>query len=81
MTVHAVVKTLNGGYSMDKVQVDEAGFKVGDRFEVRHISMGQSNTSIYLKDWERPFNSVFFDFEEDGEELDIYSDERFNPYI
>ena len=42
--------------------------------------MGQSNTSIYLKDIKGVFNSVQFDFEEDGKLIDICDSPKYNPY-
>lgn len=57
------------------------GIKVGDRFTIRSIGMGQSSTSIYLIEHSGHFNSVFFDFEENNEKLNIYVDSRFNPYL
>ena len=53
----------------------------GKEYEVRGIDMGQSYTSVYLKDMRNPYNSVIFEFYEDGKQLDIYRDTRFNPYI
>ena len=68
-----------------RVTRDEDGLKIGELYEVSHISMGQSYTSIYLETpkegTKNPFNSVIFEFYEYGEELDIYSDSRFNPYL
>lgn len=55
--------------------------EVGKEYEVESIEMGQSYTSIFLKNRKGSYNSVIFEFYEDGKELDIYSDERFNPYI
>lgn len=82
MTIYAVVETLRAGYDCEKERVKSLGFKVGDKFEVDYIDMGGSSTSIYLKDFPNQlFNSVFFEFEENGEELDIYGDTRFNPYL
>lgn len=53
----------------------------GKTYEVEGIDMGQSYTSIYLKDMQNPYNSVIFEFYEDSKPLDIYLDTRFNPYI
>ena len=53
----------------------------GKTYEVEDIDMGQSFTSIYLKDMRNAYNSVIFEFYEDGKSLDIYSDTRFNSYI
>lgn len=81
MTLYAIVTTLNAGYDSDKKAAEEAGLKVGDRFTVRSVSMGQSHTTIYLNEFDRGFNSVFFDFEESGELINIYRDARYNPYL
>ena len=82
MTIYAVVETLRAGYDCEEEMVKSLGFKEGDKFEVEYIDMDGSSTSIYLKDFpNQSFNSVFFEFEEDGEELDIYDDTRFNPYL
>lgn len=43
--------------------------------------MGQSNTSVYLVGFEKPFNSVHFDFFEDGKEIAIYRSPKYNPYL
>lgn len=53
----------------------------GKEYEVEDIDMGQSYTSIYLKDMKNSYNSVIFEFYEDGKPLNIYRDTRFNPYI
>ena len=81
MTVYAIVERLDCGYEYDRKKAEEAGFKIGDRFKVKHVSMGQSHTTVTLEEFKSGFNSVFFEFEEDGEPLDIYRDARFNPYI
>lgn len=81
MSLIAIVETLKAGYDFDKQQMIASGFKVGDRIPVRDIDMGQSSTSIYLEGYQGSFNSVFFEFEENGKEIDIYSDKRYNPYL
>lgn len=53
----------------------------GKEYEVRCIDMGSWHTSIYLVDKPFPYNSIFFEFYEDGKPLDIYKDARFNPYL
>ena len=81
MTIYATVKTLKAGFPSDKEAVKSLGFKVGDKFEVESISVGQSSTGVYLKEFpSRCLNSVLFNFEEDGTPLDIFSDDRFNSY-
>lgn len=54
---------------------------VGEMYEVESVSMGQSYTDVYLVGKNSGYNSVMFEFYEDGKSLDIYSDARFNPYI
>ena len=81
MSVIAIVTTLAAGYDSQKAQMIKHGFKVGDRIPVDDIYVGQSSTSIILEGYSGSFNSVFFEFEENGGELDIYGDRRFNPYI
>lgn len=82
MVIIATVKTLKAGYPSDLETVKSLGFKVGDRFEVESISVGQSSTGVYLKEFpSKCFNSVFFNFEEDGTPLDIFSDDRFYTYF
>ena len=53
----------------------------GKEYEVRGIDMGQSYTSVYIVDKPYPYNSIFFEFYENGKLLDIYKDARFNPYL
>ena len=84
MTIYSVVETLRAGYDCEEEMVKSLGFKEGDKFEVDYIDMGGSSISIYLTDFpNQPFNSVFFEFEseENGKELGIYDDTRFNPYL
>ena len=82
MTIYAVVETLRVGYDCEEEMVKSLGFKVGDKFEVDYIDMGYCATDVYLKDFpNQSFNLVFFEFEENGKELDIYDDTGFNPYL
>ena len=57
------------------------GLVKGKEYPVEHISMGQSYTHVALKGVPCLVNSVCLEFYENGHELDIYSDKRFNPYI
>ena len=59
----------------------EHDLQVGAYYKVEKIDMGQSYTSIYLEEFFRVYNSVYFEFYENGKEIDIYKDKRFNPYI
>lgn len=81
MSIYAIVKTTDAGFPSDSEAVKSLGFKVGDKFEVERISVGRSSTEVYLEEFpSKCFNSVFFNFEEDGTPLDIFSDDRFNSY-
>lgn len=81
MTIIAIVETLQAGYDYQKQKMIDLGFKVGDRIEVKDIVVHQSSTDVYLEGHEGSFNSVFFEFEENGKEFDPISDRRFNDYL
>lgn len=77
------VSNKNNGYDSDKELIkslDSGKFHIVER-----VSMGQSSTSIKIKDCDFYFNSVNLTFyKKDGEsyiEHDIYSDPEYNPYI
>lgn len=78
--IEATVVTLNGGYQGNKDHCAKHNLQVGNKYIVKDIDIGQSSSSVFLQglSW---FNTIYFTFEEDGEELDIYSDTRFNNYI
>lgn len=71
----------NSGHEHDKEHARNVGLIVGERYEVESISMGQSSTSVYLKDIKGYFNSVQFDFEEDGKSIDIFKSPTYNLYL
>lgn len=83
MSKLGVIATLvrkNCGYEGDKKQV--ADMPIGKKYEVEHISVGQSHTNICLVGHNGFFNSVHFEFTDDaGNPVDIFKDARFNPYI
>lgn len=81
MTLYATVKSLDVGYQHDREQFEKACLKLEDRFVVRNVSMGQSHTNILLEGFDVSFNSVAFDYDEDGEPINIYEDARYNPYL
>jgi hypothetical protein len=81
MAVYARLTKLDAGYACHKELIERCGLVVGSAHEVEHIIMGQSYTTIKLKGCNTYFNSVNFEFEEDGKPLNIYRDARFNPYI
>lgn len=70
----------HNGYEIDKINC-ERYLKLGESYEVCSISMGQSHTHIFLKGIDCIFNSVNFDFYEDGEPIIIQRDPRYNPYL
>ena len=79
--LYAICEYIDNGYDSDQKQLSKYNIKVGDRFEVEEINMGQSSTSIYLEGFEESFNSVHFRFEdEDGNRINIYDNPRYNPY-
>lgn len=43
--------------------------------------MGQSSTSVSLKEGSRCYNSVYLEFYENDKIINIFEDERFNPYL
>ena len=60
--------------------------EISKMYEIDTIDMGSCNTDILLKGFNSKdpkswFNSVCFEFYENGKEIDIYSDKRFNPYL
>ena len=71
----------DNGWPAERGYAENAGLKVGEKYEVEFVSMGGSYTSIYLKNIDGNFNSVQFDFEEeDGTKVNIYHDDRYSLY-
>ena len=68
------------GHDCDVEHAIKVGLKVGEKYEVENLSMGGSHTSIYLKDINGAFNSVQFEFEEDGKPINIFNSPKYNPY-
>lgn len=54
---------------------------LGCDYQVTDIDMGGYHTDIWLAGFVEPFNSVQFDFYEDGIKIDIYSSKKYNPYL
>lgn len=71
----------NSGWDSDVEYAKKVGLKVGEKYEVEYVSMGQSYTTIYLKYIKGDFNSVQFEFEEDEKPIDIYRSPKYNPYL
>lgn len=57
----------------------EADLQVGAMYPVDAVSMGQSSTYVRIKGKSR--NSVMFEFYENGAEINIFTDPRYNPYM
>ena len=69
----------DAGYEINKENIKK--LQPNTHYEVYHIDMGQSHTHISLVGIKGSFNSVNFEFYEDKELIDIFSDKRFNPYL
>lgn len=65
--------------SRNEIPCKKHDLEVGKFYNVESISMGQSYTSIGIDG--KIYNSVLFEFYENGKEIDIYNDKRFNPYL
>lgn len=50
------------------------GLAKGMMYDVESVDMSQSVTYIKITGYKNPFNSIQFDFFEDGKPLDIYRD-------
>lgn len=57
-----------------------SGLELNREYEVKSVSMGSCLTYITLENG-NAYNSICFDFFENGQPLDIYSDKRFNHYL
>ena len=68
------------GYDCDVEFAKKMGLEVGEKYEVEDLSMGGSHTSIFLKGIKGGFNSVQFEFEEDGKPINIFNSPKYNPY-
>jgi len=75
MSLTAVYNYPENGYRPAKQ------LEVGKEYNVERVDMGQSSTGIYLSGFSVSFNSVQFDFFEDGKPIDIYRSPKYNPYI
>ena len=69
------------GWKEEEVKREYPELILNHEYEVDYISMGQSYTSIFLHGHKHAYNSVFFDFEENGEPIDIYRSPKYNPYL
>ena len=71
----------DNGWDGDVKYAKEAGLEVGKKYEVEEVYMGQSNTTIFLNGLAGCFNSVQFEFEEDGIFIVIVKSPKYNPYM
>ena len=81
MSVKAVFLYPKYGTEFDQARDQRCGLAVKREYEVSHFVMWPSSTSVYLEGYTLPFNSIHFEFMEDGKPLDIFRDPRFNPYL
>ena len=81
MGIQAMFLYQHNGTKFSQENVMKAGLVLGASYDVESISMGQSNTAIYLVGYKQPFNSVHFEFFENDKQIDIFRDKRFNPYL
>lgn len=79
--LYAIFMYPDNGRECNKKRASKVGLIVGEKYEVEGICIGSSSTSIFLKDIEGSFNSVQFEFEEDGEFIDIFDSPKYNPYL
>ena len=70
----------NAGMASDIAKAN-ALLTVGNEYQVNDLYMGSCHTEIWLAGFVEPFNSVQFDFYEDGVEIDIYHSKKYNPYL
>ena len=78
--ITAKVVKLTGGYRFDKEHFDKLNAEIGDEYEVVEISIGQSSSKVQLQNGGF-YNTVYFEFYEDGVKFDIFKDKRFNCYL
>lgn len=57
------------------------GLKIGEEYPVESVTMGQSSTYFQIIGLKGYFNSVQFEFFEDGKPIDLYSSPKYNPYL
>ncbi|MBE6760376.1 MAG: hypothetical protein E7554_09910 [Ruminococcaceae bacterium] len=70
----------DSGYPHDQ-EYSKKHLVLNAEYRVTSVDMGQSNTSIKLSNIPGVFNSVQFEFYEDGKPINIFKDPRYNPYL
>lgn len=78
--IYAVLKTKTAGYKLEQELIEKTGLEIGDKVELIDASIGRYSSTVTLKDL-GTFNSVFFDYEEDGKEINIYNKKEFWNFI
>lgn len=78
--ITAKIVSLIGGSRFDKEHFDKLNAELGAEYEVAAISIGQSGSTVQLKSGGF-YNTVYFEFYEDGVKFDIFKDKRFNWYL
>lgn len=78
--IYAILKTKTAGYKPEQELIEKTGLEIGDKIELIDASIGRSSSTVTLKDL-GTFNSVFFDYEEDGKEINIYNKKEFWNFI
>lgn len=81
MNIQAMYLYQHNGTEFSQANVMKADLVLGTSYDVTNIIMGQSNTSVYLAGYDQPFNAIHFEFFEDDQQIDIFKDRRFNPYL
>ena len=80
MTLYAKYTNPNAGYNCDK-ETNQKYLTLNQRYDVSRVSMGQSHTTIYLKDFPKvAFNSISFEFYHDDEPIDLVDFPEYNSY-
>ena len=57
----------------------ETKLELGKEYRVRKVDMAPFYTDIQLDGVDGKFNSLLFDFFEDGKPIDIYRSPKYNP--
>lgn len=71
MKYYAKVVTFDAGTEFNK-QYAMSNLKLGEKYEMNDLIIGSWCTDVYLKGFEQPFNSVYFEFaDEDGVAYDL----------
>lgn len=79
--LYAVFEHSEEGWDYDKKLCKELLME-GKTYLVEAIEMDRSSTKIYLKDFpDNFFNSVNFEYYEDGERINIYKNPKYNPFM